>query len=106
MGTKFRINIKDSERSIPFRTTTNKVGDAFFEKKSASSNSVTSTGDKLFSYGTVIGQRLPDGKIVGNKTKYSVTTSKHQSQTGILSKANIFVENVPIGTDDLKPFIK
>lgn len=62
---------------------TSKVGDAFHKGLIAKGSSVTSTGDKLYSYGTVILQRLPNGRIVGNITKYSPTTSRHQSQTGV-----------------------
>ena len=34
---------------------------------------------KIFSYGTCLAQVREDGKIVYNATKYSRTTSKHQS---------------------------
>ena len=42
---------------------------------------VSQDGSKLYSYGTVIAQKLPSGAIILNDTKYSVTTSKHQSHT-------------------------
>ena len=41
---------------------------------------VNQDGSKLYSYGTVIAQKLQNGAIVLNDTKYSVTTSKHQSK--------------------------
>ena len=45
------------------------------------SMSISDNGDRLYSYGTVIAQKLPSGAIILNDTKYSVTTSKHQSHT-------------------------
>ena len=43
------------------------------------SMSISDNGDRLYSYGTVIAQKLQNGAIVLNDTKYSVTTSKHQN---------------------------
>lgn len=85
--------------------TTREVGDAFWQGRKLSGSSVHSTGDKLYSYNTVILQRLPDGRVIGNHTKYSVTTSKHQSQVGV-SRASLKATNVPMGADDLEPYIK
>lgn len=45
------------------------------------SMSINHDGSKLYSYATVIAQKLPNGAIILNDTKYSVTTSKHQSHT-------------------------
>lgn len=42
---------------------------------------VNQDGSKLYSYGTVIAQKLPSGAIILNDTKYSITTSIHQSHT-------------------------
>ena len=68
-------------------------------------------GSKLFSYGTVIAQKLPNGAIVLNSTKYSVTTSKHQSHarsviSRFASTLKTYATNkyVPIGTYDLTPY--
>lgn len=47
-------------------------------EKSLHTETVSIDGDRLFSYATCIAQRVKDG-IVVNGTKYSVTTSKHQS---------------------------
>lgn len=49
-------------------------------KKGLKGNSmhIDSSGSKLFSYGTMIAQRLKDGTIVVNETKYSPTTFRHQ----------------------------
>lgn len=74
--------------------------DAFWKGKKCTGSSTHSTGDKLFSYGTVILQRLPDGKTIGNITKYSNTTSKHQSQ-GRVHSADMLVDAVRRGVIDL-----
>lgn len=52
----------------------------FLEQNKAgrSSQSLTSSGDKLYSYATVIAQWY-EGKLYINNTKYSQTTSRHQS---------------------------
>ena len=84
---------------------TSNVGMAFWTHKKAKGSSVESTGDKLYSYGTVIAQHLPDGKTIGNASKYSVTTSRHQSQCNVRA-ANYTVTGVPRGTTDLKPYLK
>lgn len=72
------------------------------------SMSINHDGSKLFSYGTVIAQKLPNGAIVLNDTKYSVTTSKHQSHArcAISCHAKGLTtyhtdKHVPIGTYDL-----
>ena len=81
------------------------VGRAFWSGRPGSGSNVHTSGDKLFSYGTVIAQRLGNGQTIGNVTKYSVTTSKHQSQTGV-RMATHQVTGVPRGTTDLRPFMK
>lgn len=45
------------------------------------SMSISNDGSKLYSYATVIAQKLPNGAIILNDTKYSATTSKHQYDT-------------------------
>jgi len=80
------------------------VGAAFWQNELAENGSMRSTGNKLYSYGTVILQRLPDGKVVGNTTRYSATTSKQQSQCRVRS-ADILVTGGPRGTTDLIPYI-
>jgi hypothetical protein len=85
--------------------TTSDVGDAFWRGMKARGSSVHSTGDELYSYNTLILQRLPDGRTIGNITKYSVTTSKHQSQVGVRG-ATMFAAHVPFGCHDLRPHIE
>ena len=77
---------------------------AFWEGKKGKGSSTHSTGDKLFSYGTVILQRLPDGKTIGNATRYSNSTSKHQSQ-GRVHSADTLVDGVRRGVTDLVPYV-
>lgn len=58
------------------------VVDAFYRGEKHRSNTMHSTGDKLYSFSTVIAQRIIRNgkpKIVKNMTKYSQSTSKHQS---------------------------
>ena len=47
--------------------------------KKGNNISISWDGTRLYSYGTCIGERLSDGSFILNVTKYSVTTSKHQS---------------------------
>jgi hypothetical protein len=112
----FHVKLKDTDKdgtpdivdcqplNPSAQDTTHEVGDAFWQGMKAKGSSVTSEGDKLYSYGTVILQRLADGRVVGNKTKYSTTTSKHQSQVGV-GRADVFADDVPMDTDDLSSFV-
>lgn len=84
---------------------TSGVGRAFWSGRAAVGSSVHSSGDKLFSYGTVILQRLANGRTIGNATKYSTTTSKHQSQVNV-RMATYTVTGVPRGVTDLRPYLK
>jgi len=57
---------------------------------------------KLFSYSTIIAQRFDNGTIIFNATKYSPTTSRHQS---LLFRCGLCVyvkaANIPMGTHEL-----
>lgn len=83
------------------------VINAFLCSKSAKSSNgnLHSNGDKLYSYYTVIAERLANGTIVLNRTKYSVSTSK--IQTWLLNSVVIGgfphreVYNVPLGAQNL-----
>ena len=87
-----------------------KAAEAFVMGKSyRGSNAAWSDGLALWSYGTAIAVR-EGGVVLFNATKYSVTTSRHQSAARyVLAKAGIAVKelhNVPIGTKayELKEF--
>lgn len=60
----------------------------------------TQIGDRAWSYNTALVDRLPDGRSIGNATKYSVVTSKHQKMAGVHA-CDVKVDNVPQGTDNL-----
>lgn len=49
---------------------------------------VNHDGSRLFSYGTCIAEKLSNGSIIINETKYSITTSKHQSHLRWAISAN------------------
>lgn len=57
-------------------------------------------GDRVYSYQTVIRQTVAGGLTIGNDTRYSVTTSKHQSRAGVRS-CDVVLDNVPEGCSDL-----
>lgn len=76
--------------------------------KKGNSMSVSYDGNRLFSYGTCIGERTTDGRFIINVTKYSVTTSKHQSYLRYALCGCKVVETakrVPIGTQYLTKYI-
>ena len=66
-------------------------------------------GSKLFSYGTVIAQKLANGSIIINDTKYSPTTSKHQCYLRCAIPKGLAVHHttkrVPMWTTDLTPYM-
>jgi len=77
----------------------------FAERQEGKNRHLTSTGDKLFSYSTVIGQWV-NGDLCINETFYSVTTSRHRNLMKWLV-GNVFggrertFRNVPIEVEDL-----
>ena len=73
---------------------------AFRDGKLAKSKSMTSLGDKLLSYGTVICEKYND-KYYYNNTKYSNSTSKHQSIVKGLIPINVELSNIKLGTKEL-----
>ena len=75
----------------------------------SSNGNLKSLGNKLVSYYTTIAQRLDDGTIVLNNTKYSVSTSKIQTQIlyELIHCRNVVdVMNVPLGATDLQRYMK
>lgn len=71
---------------------------AFCEGKKArsSTGSLWSTGDCLYSYHTCIAEYSVDGKLYINLTKYSTTTSHHQTFVNryLFNKAHRFLYNI------------
>ena len=49
------------------------------ERAKSSTGSLWSTGNCLYSYSTCIAEYTKDGKLYVNLTKYSTTTSHHQT---------------------------
>ena len=60
-------------------------------------------GRRAWSYSTALLDVLEDGQTVGNITKYSPTTSRHQNEAGVHS-ADIKLDGVPRGTEDLAAY--
>ena len=79
---------------------------ALGQKAKSSTGNLYSNGDKLINYYTCIAQRLPNGTIVVNSTKYSTSTSKLQTLTRRTIKQYTEVVNVPIDTWNLERFVK
>lgn len=85
---------------------------AFNNVNEAKALNLEYTNNKLYSYSTVIAQRLNDGRVILNDTKYSCTTSRHQYYlryylSKVYSENEIIkVNNVPRGTYDLERYIK
>ena len=76
------------------------------KKSNPGSAHTTSPSGKIhYSYNTAILDVLPDGRTIGNATKYSVTTSRHQREAGV-PHADIKVAGVPVGTRDLVAWYK
>lgn len=78
---------------------------AFLDKVPAKCLNMHSTGDRLFSYSTCIAEwdKFSDYKLYINLTKYSVSTSKHQTYLirSIGSIRAIEVDDVPRETQNL-----
>jgi hypothetical protein len=75
----------------------------------SSNGNLKSFGNRLVSYYTTIAQRLDNGTIVLNRSKYSVSTSKIQTWTkgAFFGKRNVVeVTSVPFGATDLQKYIK
>lgn len=69
-------------------------------KKGRGALQVSPDGRRAHSYGTCLLDVLPDGRTIGNDTKYSATTSHHQSKVGVRA-CDVVVTDVPQGTSDL-----
>ena len=87
------------------------VINAFICGKSANSSNrnLCSYGNKLVSYYTTIAERLADGTIVLNRTKYSVSTSKIQTWLlgDVMNNKLKYKEvyNVPLGTSNIAKYM-
>ena len=62
-------------------------------------------GDRIYSYDTLLVEPLPDYGFIGNITKYSATTSKHQSKARV-KYCRIMIGDVPTGCSSLVALAK
>ena len=83
--------------------TNKEVVAAFLNHLTAKAKHLKSENGKLYSYNTVIAQYV-DNALVGNNTRYSNTTSRHYHY--VRPHVHFVVRNVPINTQDLKPYIE
>lgn len=75
----------------------------FLKHLSADSDNLHSNGKKLFSYSTCIAQWI-GSRLIGNKTKYSTTSSKHLNY--VKPFINIWTnKDVPRSETDLLNYI-
>ena len=83
--------------------TNQQVGIKFLKGEKGKSLNMASTGDKLFSYNTVVAQWV-GGRMVFNSTKYSRTTSKQVNW--LINYSDMTTSKpVPFNTHDLSPYI-
>jgi len=70
--------------------------------------SISTNGDHIYSYGTILVDRRPDGTPILNETRYSVTTSRQQGDLRYLMSLHgiepVKVDGAPIGCSDLRRF--
>jgi len=71
----------------------------------AKGNLITLPNGQVWSYDTMIKELLPNGHSIGNITKYSSTSSKHQTQA-MTDRCNILLDNVPKGCASLSALAK
>ena len=63
-------------------------------------SSLRHTATRTYSYSTPIRQTLGNGLTIGNVTKYSRTTARHQNAMGC-KLCDVVLDNVPKECDDL-----
>lgn len=80
--------------------TNREVIDKFLVGKPGTAPNLYSTGKKLFSYSTCIAQYTRDGLTV-NKTKYSVTTTRHLNTLLAQVTPDFVVRNIARNSDQL-----
>lgn len=85
--------------------TNKQVLTAFLNGEKGTSLNMTSTGEKLYSYNTVVAQRTHTHGMIFNATKYSSTTSKQTSYFWKNLECFNLVKYVPINSHDLIDYI-
>lgn len=83
------------------------VIDAFIRKEIAAGSNCHCTGDKMYSFNTVIAQWKGNTLII-NETKYSVTTTKLTNYCKAIGEGLIikYVNNVPTNTQNLIDYLQ
>lgn len=70
---------------------------------------ISTDGSRLYSYNTCIAQKRANGSIIINATRYSVTTSKHQShlrgEIPATLQTHTTTKHVPFNTWDLERYV-
>lgn len=77
--------------------------------KNGNNMRISEDGKDLYSYGTCIATKLANGHFIVNATKYSCTTSKHQSYLRRALSDRIYIETsarVPMWAHDLLRYLK
>lgn len=83
------------------RVNTRKTLEAFARRKALKvASSIWTNGDHIYSYATCLACRLSDGRIVLNRTRYSVTTSIHQNALAAEFGAFVAVDGLRFGAND------
>lgn len=86
---------------------------AFVKGESASTANLRTDGKKLWSYNTIIGERIKEG-IIYNSCRYSCSTSRHQFYLRVAAgEAYVSLwsvdggnNGIPMGTQNLSKYFK
>lgn len=80
------------------RVCAKKTVTAFDARKSLKpASSIWTNGDHIYSYSTCLVVRLDDGRIVLNRTRYSVTTTIHQNALAAHFRGCLTVDGMRFG---------
>ena len=79
------------------KNTAKVLGDWLARRECRDYKSIWTNGRSIYSYGTVLVDREPDGRVILNHTKYSVTTSQQQNQIAAYIPYALIVDGVPFG---------
>ncbi len=83
------------------RVNVKRVLEAWGQGKSLNLGSISTDGNRIFSYSTVIVERLESGAILSNTTKYSSTTSQQQNSLRAALGPTFEVDGVRQGARNL-----
>jgi hypothetical protein len=86
------------------RRNTEAVFIAWMARKPLGGRSISTDGNRIFSYQTCIVERQGDGRVLVNRTKYSPTTSQQQSALAEAIGYGLELRGVPRNTQELAPY--